>query len=325
MKRSTAKCALAFFALGLVLTTARAQDYPTRAIRMIAGAIPGGSVDLGARIIGQKLGDVLGQQIVIENRPGASGMIAAESVAKANPDGYTILWEAGDFITVSSLMPHTTFDPNKGLLPLAMVSNGPLVIVARSDAPFSDVKELIATARSKPSGLTYATYGIATGNNVVGQWIAVETQTKLLHVPYRSGPDAVLGAATGDVDIAIIAPASVYPTFTEAKKVKVIALTGTERPSYLPSSWPTLIESGLPIDATVFFGVFGPVGIPDPIISRVDEAIDLILQDQSVRERLVHAGFNPEYMASSPFAKRIRADKTRYDRIIRQVGMQIEQ
>jgi tripartite-type tricarboxylate transporter receptor subunit TctC len=322
LTQAITRCGLALVILALALTAAQAQDFPTKPVRMIVGSPAGGSVDIEARIIGQKLGDVLGQQIVIENRPGASGTVGAESVAKAAPDGYTVFIYAGDFITVSSLMPHTTFEPDKELLPIAMVSDNPLVIVAGADASFSNVKEMIGAAKASPAGLTYATAGVASSNNVVGQWIAVEANIKLLHVPYRGGPEAALGAAAGDVDMAIISPASVYPALIDAGKVKVIALTGAVHPAYLPSSWPTLAENGLPIDATLFAGVFGPVGTPDSIVSRIDEAIDQALQDESVQRRMNQAGFNPVHVGPAAFAERILADKARYDRIIRAVGMQ---
>jgi tripartite-type tricarboxylate transporter receptor subunit TctC len=325
VKQLTGKCGLALVALGLLLTAVQAQDYPTRTIRMVVGTAPGGSIDVEARIIAQKLGEVLGQQVVVENRPGASGMVGAEYVAKTDPDGYTIFLQSGDFITLSSLAPRTTFDPSKELLPLAMVSNNPLAIVAGANAPFNNVKELIDAATSSRDGLTYATYGVATYNNVIGQWIAGEAHIKLLHVPYHSGADAALGAAMGEVNIAIVSPASVYPALTEAGKVKVIALTGTEHPSYLPSSWPTLSESGLTIDGTVFAGVFGPIGMADAIVSQIDRAMDLVLQDESVRKRVIQIGFNPEYMNATAFAEHIRTDKVRYERIIRDAGIRVEQ
>jgi tripartite-type tricarboxylate transporter receptor subunit TctC len=217
------------------------------------------------------------------------------------------------------------FDPNKELLPLAMASNNPLVIVAGANEPFSDVKGLIDAATSSPSALTYGTYGVATYNNVIGQWFAAEAHIKLLNVTYRSGAEAALGAATGSVNLAIVSPGIAYPALIEAGKVKVIALTGAAHPSYLPSSWPTLSDNGLLVDGTVFAGVFGPIGMPDVIVSQIDHAIDLTLHDESVRRLVIQAGFNPEHMNPAAFAERIRADKTRYERIIRDAGIRVEQ
>jgi len=303
---------------------ALAQDYPARPIRLVVAAAPGGTLDVEARIVGLKLSEVLGQSVVIEDRAGASGIVAAESVAKATPDGYTVLWEASDFITISSLMPHMSIDPGAALLAVAMVSDSPLVIVARTDARFSTLNELVAAAKSNPSGLTYATYGIATSNNVVGQWIAEAAHIRMLHVPYHSGPAAVQGVMAGDVDLAIVAPANVYPALTEGHKIKVIALTGARHPTYLPL-WPTLSEGGLPIDANISTGLFAPAGTPPAVVKRLDEGIDRTLKDQSVRKQLVNIGFEPQYLPAVEFGNRIHGVKVRYDQIIRTVGMRKEQ
>ena len=228
-------------ALAVASVVANAQDYPSQPIRLVVGYPAGGSIDVGARLIGQKLSDILGQPFVIENRTGASGAVAAEFVARSVPDGYTILLQPGDFFTTASLLPNLTFDPNKDLLPIAMVTDNPLVIAAAAHAPFNTVKEFIAAAKISPTGFTYATVGVATSNNVVGQWIGLETHAKMVHVPYRSGPDAALATISGDVNVVITSPASIYPGLVDAGKVKVIALTGTDHPSYLPASgrrWP---------------------------------------------------------------------------------------
>lgn len=317
------RCALAGLTLGLAWTAAPAQDqhYPSRPIRIIVGAQAGGSVDIETRIIGKELGNVLGQDTVIEDRPGAGGVVGAEAVANAAPDGYTLFVYVGDLFTVSSLMPQMSFDPNKQLLPLAQLSDNPLVVVAGGHAPFGDVKGLVAAAKASANSLTYATFAVASVNNVAGQWIAKEAGIKLLNVPYRSGPDAALATAAGNVALAIVSPASVYPALVEAGSVKVIGLTGIVRPSYLPSSWPTFAENGIPVDATIFIGLFGPVGLPAAIVSTLDHAVSTVLHDEAVAKRLVGVGIYPKYLGAAAFPERIRTDKARYDRIIRDMGM----
>jgi tripartite-type tricarboxylate transporter receptor subunit TctC len=311
-------------ALAVASVVANAQDYPSQPIRLVVGYPAGGSIDVGARLIGQKLSDILGQPFVIENRTGASGAVAAEFVARSVPDGYTILLQPGDFFTTASLLPNLPFDPNKDLLPIAMVTDNPLVIAAAAHAPFNTVKEFIAAAKISPTGFTYATVGVATSNNVVGQWIGLETHAKMVHVPYRSGPDAALATISGDVNVVITSPASIYPGLVDAGKVKVIALTGTDHPSYLPASWPTLAENGLSIDATLYGGLFGPIGMPEPIIARLQRATETALQDDAVRARLISNGINPKFMAGTHLAARIRADTSRFESIMRAVGMQTE-
>ena len=214
------------------LAGARADDYPTRPIHLIVSYPAGGVADVTARIIGQRLGEMFGQQIIVENRPGASGTVAANVVAKSSPDGYTLLLTPGDFIVMPSLAPQMAFDPSKDLVPIAMVTSTPLIVVANIDAPFNNMKELIAAAKAGP-GIPYATPGTGSIDHVAGEWMAIEAHIKLLHVPYRGGPASANGVAAGDVPLGVVTPSSVKPLI-EAGKVKVIALTGKNRPQSAP-------------------------------------------------------------------------------------------
>ncbi len=317
-------CLIAVLILLLGPNNAHADDYPTRAIRIIVPFPAGGGIDLVARIFQQKLGDILGQQIVIENRSGASGAIGAQYVAKADPDGYTFLFCAGDFITIPQLMPQMTFSPMKELLPIAMVTSNPMVLVASANAPFSDIKGFLEAAKASPNGLAYATPGQGTVNNVVGQWIAVTAHIKLLQIAYRGGPAAVEGIAGGDVPLGIVQPAAVYPGLVNAGKIKVIALTGAHRPDFLPATWKTLAENGLPIDSTIWLGMFAPLGLPDTIVTRMDQALSQIVRDESIRKRMKDSGVSPQYVGPAAFTEQIRSDAARYDTIIKQAGMHFE-
>jgi tripartite-type tricarboxylate transporter receptor subunit TctC len=308
-----------------VVHVAHADDYPNKTIRMIVPYPAGGGVDVVARIFQERLGDILGQQIVIENRPGASGAVGAQFVAKADPDGYTLLFCAGDFITIPRLMPQMTFSPMKELEPIAMVTSSPMILVASGDAPFSDIKGFLETAKANPNGLAYATPGQGTVNNVVGQWIAVSAHIKMLNVAYRSGPAAAEGIATGDVPLGIVQPPAVYPGLVDAGKIKVIALTGAQRPDFLPPTWKTLAESGLTIDSTIWLGMFAPLGTPNAIVTQLDRAISQIVQDAGIRKRMNDTGINPLHIGPAAFAERIRSDTVRYDAIIQQAGMHFEQ
>jgi tripartite-type tricarboxylate transporter receptor subunit TctC len=318
------QCVLAGLVLALGSPAAQAQDYPSRPIRMIVPLPPGGGVDAAARLVGQKLGEILGQQIVIENQAGASSVIGAQTVAKAAPDGYTLLFGPSDFITLPVLMPLRGFDPGKELTPIAMVSSNPLVVAANARAPFSTVKELIAAARASASAIAFGSPGAGTVNRVVGEWIAMAAKINLMHVPYRGGPATAQGIAAGDVPLGVVSPIVVYPGLIEAGKVKVIALTAARPPS-LPSSWPTLAESGLPIEAVLWLGLFAPVGTPAAIVSRVDRAVGQALQDDSLRKRMNAVGINPEHIGQAAFIARIRSDTARYDQVIRQTGIRVEQ
>ncbi|HZC57886.1 MAG TPA: tripartite tricarboxylate transporter substrate binding protein [Xanthobacteraceae bacterium] len=210
------------------------------------------------------------------------------------------------------------------LEPVAMVTSSPMILVASGKAPFSDIKGFLDAAKANPNGLAYATPGQGTVNNVVGQWIAVSAHIKMLHVAYRSGPAAAEGIAAGDAPLGIVQPPAVYPGLVDAGKIKVIALTGAQRPDFLPATWPTLAGSGLPIDSTIWLGMFAPLETPKPVIAFLDRAISQIVQDGDIRERMNETGINPQHIGPAAFAQRIRSDVERYDAIIRQAGMHFE-
>src|SRR3954465_14031725 len=185
-------------ALLLLAAPALAQSYPTKPIRMIVPYPAGGVADVSARIVAQKLGESLGQQVVIENRAGASGTLGANAVAKAAPDGYTLLLSPGDFVTMPPLLPPLTFDPAKDLGPTPMVPRNPLLLVANTGAAFGNVRELLAAAKASPGNLSYSTPGNGTINHLAGEWFAIEGGVKFLHVPYRVCVASANGVAAGN-------------------------------------------------------------------------------------------------------------------------------
>ncbi len=311
---------ISLLALVLSFLAAQGQDFPDRAVRLIVPYPAGGGMDVTARVLGQKLGEILGQQFVVEYRPGASGTIGAETVARAAPDGYTLLLIPSDFVTAPSIMPRMNFNPTKDLAPVAMVSDNPMVIIAAGTAPFNDVKGWLEAARVSPDGMAYATPGSGTLDHVIGEWIGVTGHVKLLQVPYKGGVEAAAAVVAGDVPIAIVSTPSIYPGLTSAGKVKVIALTG-DRPPTLPSTWTTLAANGLPINATLWLGIFAPSGIPDAIVSRLDRAIGQALQDDAVRKHMNDIGFSPQFLDQAAFVERIRVDSSHYEPIIRQTGI----
>ena len=323
MRTAVTGLTLALFLFEPAMAIAQSQDYPSRPIRFIVPFLAGGGVDVAARILGQKLSDAFRQQIVIENRAGAGGVVGANAAAKAAPDGYTFLFGPGDFVTRPSLMLQMTFDPHKDLVPVAMVSSNPMLVVAGVNAPFNNVKELIAAAKAQPKGISYATPGTATLNHVAGEWLAAEAGIKLLHVPYRGGGAAANGIAAGDVPVGVVSP-PVVQALIDTGQVKVIALTGKERPPSIPPSWPTLAENGLDIDALFWVGLFAPAGTPDVVISRLNDETANALKDEVVRKRMVDAGLDPTYVGHAAFIERIRSEEARYDKIIKQTGIRVE-
>lgn len=325
MRRAASAFRLAFVALLAAAGLAQADSYPSRPIRMIVGFPPGGVVDIAARIVGDRLGTLLRQQVLVENRPGASGTLAAGMAVRAAPDGYTLFLCPGDLITLAALKPHMDFDPGALLLPVAMISSNPLVIVANAKTPFDTIKGMTDAARTSPRALEYATPGPGTENHVIGEWIATAAQVKLLHVPYSGGAAAGIGVAAGFIPLGIFSPPVVFPALIDAGKVKVLAVTGKDHAPFLPASWPTLIESGVPVDSTNWLGVFAPPSTPDEIVTRLDAALAVIVQDAAVRKRMHDFGMAPRHLGTAAFVAFIRADAANYARIIRETGIHVEQ
>jgi tripartite-type tricarboxylate transporter receptor subunit TctC len=204
-----------------------------------------------------------------------------------------------------------------------MVSSNPMMVAANIAAPFSNVKELVAAAKAQPGNIAYATPGAGSINHVTGEWMAVVANIKLLHVPYRGGVASANGVAAGDVALGVLSPSS-GKALIDAGKVKVIALTGKQRSPSLPASWQTLDENGLAVDSVLWNGVFAPVGTPAAIVALLDREVNKIMREERVRTVLNAAGIDAEPISGAAFAERIRADKARFDEVIRQTGVRIE-
>jgi tripartite-type tricarboxylate transporter receptor subunit TctC len=322
--RQAMRTFLAFVVLGLLVIAAQASQYPSKPVRIIIPYAPGGTVDVSARIVGEKLGHILGQQILIESRPGASGMLSASVVAKAPADGYTLLFCSSDVITLASVKPHVDVDVTTQLLAVAMVNGNPMLVVANAKAPFNSVKEMVEVAKASPNPLDYGTLGPGTISDILGQWIAIETGIKLQQIPYQGGAQGAAEVAAGEIGLGIFSPPVVYPGLVDAGKIKVLASSGKDHPANLPSTWPTLIESGLPIEVINWQGLFAPAGTPDAVIARLDQALRQALQDESMAKRMNVLGMTPQYMPQAAFIERIRADTAHYARIIQQAGIKTE-
>ncbi|HEY7298076.1 MAG TPA: tripartite tricarboxylate transporter substrate-binding protein [Xanthobacteraceae bacterium] len=313
----------AFLLAAPIALPAQAQTYPTRPVHVVVPFPPGGFTDVTARLIAQKLGEALGQQMVIENRSGASGLLGVEAVTKAVPDGYTLLITTGDFIETPSLMPKMGFDPNKDLLPVAMIASAPLLLGAQAGGPIGSVMDLIAQAKARPGQIAFSSPGTGTINHLAVEWLAIEAGLKLIHVPYRGGAPAATAIAAGDVPVGAVTISSAQ-SLMDAGKIKPIALMTRERPSFAPADWPTLSEMGFPVDAALWVGLFVPARTPPAIVARLDAALARLLHDATVRKRLNELGTEAAAISGSAFADRIRLDAAHYAKIIEQTGIHVE-
>jgi tripartite-type tricarboxylate transporter receptor subunit TctC len=321
--RTTAKLVILLLAVLAFAAPALAQTYPTRSIRFIVPFPAGGVADVTARLIGQSLGDKLGQTIVIENRPGASGTLGVDAATKAAPDGYTLLFTTGDFITTPTLMPKMSFDPHRDLIPITQVATAPLLLGAHAAGPIDTVKDLIAQAKASPGKIAYSSPGNGTINQLAVEWLAIEAGVKFLHVPYRGGTPAATAVAAGDVPIGAVTPSS-GQSLIDAGKVKVLALMTKERPAFAPASWLTLAEQGFAVDAALWVALFAPAGTPQPIVDRLDQEMLRILQNPDVRKRLNTLGTEGSGISQKVFVDRIRTDAARYLEIINRTGIKVE-
>ena len=304
---------------GLATGQTRAQGYPERPIRTIVPFPPGGLADSVARIVGQRLGESLGQNLVIENRTGASGTLGAAIVAKSPADGYTLLMTTGDFITVPSIMPAMSFDPYKELIPITMLAIAPLILVASSGSGMSTVNDIIDAAKARPGAVAYSSPGIGTINHLAIEGMAIEGGVKLLHVPYRGGAPAATAVAAGDVPIGGVTQSSAEGLI-QAGKVKVVASMTKQRPSFAPN-WPTLADLGMDVDGALWVGLFAPAGTPAAIVNRLDAEASRILHMADVKRQLNAVGTEAFPLSQADFVQRIKADAARYAIIIQKTGL----
>jgi len=310
--------------LGLAASSLAAQEFPTKPVRMVVPFAPGGVTDIAARVLGQKLGEMWGQQVVVENRPGAGGTIGVDAAVRAQPDGYTLLMATNGEITINpAIYPKLNHDPQKDLLPVAMVTNTPLLWAANAAAPYNTVPELIAAAKAKPTDVAYSSPGPGTMNHLTAEWFAMLTDTKLLHVPYKGGAPAAAAIAAGEVPVSVLAVSSALP-HVKSGKVKVLGMTTAQRTPLAPD-WPSAKDYGLAeFDASIWVGLFAPKGTPAAIVEKVGTDVRTALSDRALKDRLATVGAETVGMEAAPFAKRIADDTERYAKITKSASIKVD-
>jgi tripartite-type tricarboxylate transporter receptor subunit TctC len=307
----------------VVCCTAAAQSYPARPIRYVVSFPPGGSADLISRAIAPRLSERLGQPVVVENRPGAGGMIGVDAVAKAAPDGYTIgLAAAGALSSNISLYPSMPFHPEKDLAPVSTLAMIPFFLIAHPSQP-GTLKEVIAKAKSAPGALSYGHGGNGSTMHLSGELLNMLAGTKLLAVPYKgSGPVAadVLG---GQVPLGVVDVPSTIAN-VRAGKVRALAVTSKRRVSAAPDV-PTFEEAGVPgYEAIGWFGVVAPAGTPAPVLERLNAEIRSALEVPEIRSRALDAGTEPFTNTPQEFAALIREETKKWAEVIKAGGIRLQ-
>lgn len=306
-------------ALVLPLTTSPARadaDYPNRPIRLISPFAPGGSSDSMARILAPELSRRLGQQVIVENRPGAGGNIGVDAVAKARPDGYTlVLASPGPVVVNVTLMDSLPYDPLKDLQPVSLVADLPIVLVAHPSVAANNVSELIALEKSRPGSMSFASAGTGTTMHLSGELLNMMAGTKLVHVPYKGAAPAMTDILGGQVQLGFVdLPAAA--AHAKAGRVKMLAIGNPRRTRTAPEL-PTIAESGVPgYETGGWFGVIAPAGTPPAIVKRLHTEIAAVMNDPAVRERVLQIGIEPLATTPEEFASFIRAEIPKWKRVI---------
>lgn len=299
---------------------AMAQSWPTRPIQVTVSFGAGGTADIIARMIGEKLAPALGQPVVVENRPGAGGNLGAASVARANADGYTLLMSGSPTHSVGPhLFKNLTYDPMRDVPPIAMVAVAPNLLVVNSSSPARSVGDLIRMAREKPGALTYSSAGIGTSGHLAAELLKSTASVDMSHVPYKSGPEAVAGVLSGDVTFIFFTVPSVLPQ-VEAGKLRALAVTSAGRSKLMPNI-PTVAETGFPgFDVIAWYAFFAPRGTPEPVVARLSAEIKKIVDRDDVREQMARLGAEPRYMSPKEVADFVAVESPKWGSLLKDMN-----
>jgi tripartite-type tricarboxylate transporter receptor subunit TctC len=301
-----------------------ANEYPDKPIKILVPAAPGGGADFIARTMSNRLTEAFGQNIVIENRAGASGTIAAELMTKSAPNGYTILLAQS---TLTVIAPHLykklNYDTLKDMVPVTMVAQMPFMMVVHPSIPANNVKELIAYAKAKPGDLNFSSSGNGAGSHLAGEMFNGATGLKLTHVPYKGAGPAINAAVAGEVQIAFAPIVAVLP-LVKSNRLKAIAVTTMNRSLASPET-PTLSESGLAgFDINTWFGLFVPANTPQEIVDRIYREAVKVIKHPEVAERFIREGADPVGNTSAEFGKIVRSEYIKFAKIVKDSGAKID-
>ena len=303
---------------------AAAQPYPSKPIRIIVPYPAGGTSDILARALGPGITAALGQPVVVENKPGSTGNVGAELVAKSPPDGYTLLLaDIGSLAIGPSIFPALPFDPVKDFAPVIMVAYSPHLLAVNPALPAKDVKELIALAKSKPGSLNFAVSGIGGANHLAGVDFAMRTGIKWTYIPYKGGAQAITDVAGGQADVLFNGMLATYP-MAKGGKLKALAVSSPNRFAAAPDI-PTVAESGLPgFETGSFQGIVAPAGTPPDVVTKLHQTIAKILATPEMQERLISAGAETRAGTPVDFGLFIRDEKARWAKVVKDSGEKFE-
>jgi tripartite-type tricarboxylate transporter receptor subunit TctC len=298
---------------------AGAQQYPVRPVRVIVGFTPGGGVDINARMLAPKLSEYLGQQFLVENRPGAGTNIANEMVAKAPADGYTLLCTTAALAINMSLYSKLPFDALKDFVPISVFSESPNVLVVNAKLPVNSVRELIAMAKKEPGKLNYSSAGVGTTQHLSAELLKLRTGSFIVHIPYKGTSPSLTGLIAGEVELSF-ANIPAIQAFVKQGRLRALATTGSRRDPQLPDV-PTMKEAGVAgVDVTVWYGLLAPAGTPREIVQALAQATTRATRDPELRKRMLEQGADPVGSSPEEFAKLLREEVARWAEVVKVSG-----
>lgn len=313
--------------LGAMLAVAggaSAQTFPNKPIRIVVGFAPAGPADVMARLIGQRLTASLGQSVIIDNRPGASGTIGARAVAESEADGYTLMLANTSTLIVAPLIyRNVSYDPERSFAPVALLGTTSNLLIVHPALPVRSVAELVALARAKPGKLNYASAGIGTPPHLVGETFKQKVGIDVAHVPYKGGGPSLQATVAGETQYSFENPASALP-LAEAGAVRALAVSSPARLAQLPDV-PTMIEAGVPDFAFVSFtGVVAPAGTPAAVVSRLNSAINESLGSPELAGTVAKLGVETKISSPDAFAAFLAAERERWSAVVKAAGVRVE-
>ena len=324
MIRSTAVLCVAIGSLLTQTVGSAAEVFPSRPIRMVCPSAPGGTTDLVARLVGQRLTETWGQQVIVDNRPGAGGVIGTELTARSAPDGHTMMIGT---ITSHAINPvlhkKLNFDPIRDFQPVSLIVSSPQLLAVHPSLPVKSVKELIALAKAKPGSISYGSAGIGNSSHFVVELFKSLTGTDLHHIPYKGSGPAINGLLTREAQMIITGVLALHPHI-KAGRLRAVAVTSAKRVSALPDI-PTIMESGVPnFDVNSWFGVFMPAGVPKAIVMKTNSELRKMLAIPEISQKLVEMGADPASSTPEEFGAYVASELARWSKVARSTGIKLE-
>jgi len=318
------KVTLTLFLLALALPGAlQAQSYPTKPIRLVVGFTPGGGVDINARLLAAKLSEYLGQQVIVDNRPGAGTNIANELVAKAAPDGHTLLMSTATVAINMALYKKLNYDTLRDFTAVSQFSASPNILVVNASVPVTSVAQLVALARAKPGALNYSSAGSGTTQHLSGELFKTRTGTDIVHVPYKGSAPALTALIATNVDLSYANIPAIHQ-HVKSGRLRPLASTGPKRSELMPEV-PTMKEAGVDMEVVVWYGLLAPAATPPAIVSKLAELVARAARSPDVRQRLLDQGAEPVGNTTEEFSRQLRAEVATWAEVVKASGARVDE